>query len=125
VFLGEDRWYAVRIHGSMRPQIKFAAAYQVAPVSAITHIAPVRSIEPWKDTGKVVLTFDRQPPRGTVRGLAFGGIHAVSPAIFDLTTERGAFSIVDEPDVLYRVWPTAEMPGYFANSTPSVSASSR
>jgi hypothetical protein len=56
-FLKENRWYAVRIHGTMRPQIKYIAVYQVAPVSAITHIAPVRSIEPWEDTNKVVLNF--------------------------------------------------------------------
>jgi hypothetical protein len=56
-FLGENRWYAIRIHGTMRPQIKYIAAYQVAPVSAITHIAPVKSIEPWKDTGKFVVNF--------------------------------------------------------------------
>jgi hypothetical protein len=57
VFVGENRWYAVRIHGAMRPRIKYIAVYQVAPVSAITHIAPVRSIEPWKDTNKVVVNF--------------------------------------------------------------------
>ena len=57
VFLGEHRWYAVRIHGTMRPQIKYIAGYQVAPISAITHIAPVKSIESWKDTGKVVVNF--------------------------------------------------------------------
>lgn len=57
VFLKENRWYSVRIHGTMRPQIKYIAAYRVAPVSAITHIAPVRSIEPWKDTEKFVLNF--------------------------------------------------------------------
>src|SRR5216684_3161898 len=57
VFLKENRWYSVRIHGTMRPQIKYIAAYRVAPTSAITHIAPVRSIEPWKDTDKFVLNF--------------------------------------------------------------------
>jgi hypothetical protein len=31
--------------------------YQVDPVSAITYVAPVKSIEPWKDSGKVVLYF--------------------------------------------------------------------
>ena len=61
-FLGENRWYAVRIHGTMRPQIKFIAAYRVAPTSAITHIAPVKSIEPWRDTGKSVLNFS-EPAR--------------------------------------------------------------
>jgi hypothetical protein len=71
VFLGENRWYAVRIHGSMRPQIKYVAAYQVAPVSAITHVAPVRSIEPWKDTGKVVLNFAE--PAKEIRAIPMPG----------------------------------------------------
>ena len=57
VFLGENRWYQVRIHGSMRPQIRYVAVYQVAPVSAITYVAPVKSIERWKDTEKFVLNF--------------------------------------------------------------------
>lgn len=57
VFLGEDRWYAIRINGTMIPQIKHIAMYQVAPISAITHIAPVASIEPWKDSGKYVVNF--------------------------------------------------------------------
>lgn len=57
VFLGERRWYSVRIHGTMRPQIKHIAVYRVAPVSAITHIAPVKSIDPWKDGSKYALTF--------------------------------------------------------------------
>lgn len=56
-FLGENRWYAIRIHGTMRPQIKHIAVYRVAPISAITHIAPVSSIEPWKDTAKFVVNF--------------------------------------------------------------------
>jgi NDP-sugar pyrophosphorylase family protein len=34
-------------------------------------------------------------PTGEVRRLAFGGIHVVSPRIFELMTERGAFSILD------------------------------
>jgi hypothetical protein len=56
-YLGENRWYKIRIHGSMRPQIKYIAAYQVAPKMAITHIAPVKSIEQWKDSGKFVVNF--------------------------------------------------------------------
>jgi hypothetical protein len=57
VFLRENRWYSVRIHGTMRPQVKYIAAYRVAPISAITHIAPVRNIEVWKDSDKFVLNF--------------------------------------------------------------------
>ena len=56
-FLGENRWYAIRVNASMRDQIRWIAAYQVAPISAITHLAPVRNIEPFEDTGKVVVNF--------------------------------------------------------------------
>ncbi len=34
-------------------------------------------------------------PRGPVRTLAFAGIHACSPELLDLVTERGVFPIVD------------------------------
>jgi len=36
-----------------------------------------------------------RPPRGTVRALAFAGIHACAPRLLDLITERGVFPIVD------------------------------
>ncbi len=61
-FLGENRWYQIRIHGTMRRQIKHIAVYQVSPISAITHVAPVSSIEPWRDTGKFVVNFS-EPAR--------------------------------------------------------------
>jgi len=57
VFLGEDCWFAIRLNSSMIPKIKYIAAYQVSPVSAITHIAEVKSIEQWKDTNKYILHF--------------------------------------------------------------------
>jgi len=56
-FLRENRWYAIRMHSSMIPQIKHIAAYRVAPRSAITHTAPVIRIITWKDTGKYCLEF--------------------------------------------------------------------
>jgi hypothetical protein len=77
-FLGENRWHAIRIHGTMRPQIKYIAAYQVRPISAITHIASVSSIEPWGDTGKFVVNFSEPAreitpielvPKGRVKAL--------------------------------------------------------
>jgi len=57
VFLGENRWYAIRMHHSIIPRIKYIAVYQVAPVSAITHWTLVKNIEPWRDTGKFVVNF--------------------------------------------------------------------
>ena len=57
VFLGEDRWRAIRISGGMLPGIKYVAAYQVQPVSAVTHYAPVDRIEPYGEEGKYQLVF--------------------------------------------------------------------
>jgi len=61
-FIGENCWYQIRIHGSMIPKIKHVAAYRVAPKSAITHVAPVKSIEQWKNTNKYILHFS-EPAR--------------------------------------------------------------
>lgn len=57
VFLGEDCWYAIRISGGKRRSIKYIAAYQTSPISAITYYAEVESIEPYGDRGKYKLNF--------------------------------------------------------------------
>lgn len=57
VFLGQNCWYSIRIGGGMLQKIKHIAAYQTAPVSAITHHAPVERIEPYGDSGKYRLVF--------------------------------------------------------------------
>jgi len=57
VFLGENAWYAIRIGGGMLSRIKYIAAYQSSPVSAITHYAPVKQIEPYGDEGKYRVVF--------------------------------------------------------------------
>lgn len=76
-FLKENRWYAVRIHGAIRPQIKYIAAYQVAPQSAITYVAPVSSIEPWDNTKKFVVNFaEPARPIGPIPLLKHGKVKA-------------------------------------------------
>lgn len=57
VFLGQNAWWAIRISGGMIPKIKYIAAYQSQPISAITHVAPVARIEPYGDSGKYKLIF--------------------------------------------------------------------
>ena len=57
VFLGEDCWYAIRISGGMLPKIKYIAAYQSQPISAITHYASVDHIEPYGEGGKYKVVF--------------------------------------------------------------------
>jgi len=76
VFLDEDAWYAIRINSSMIPKIKYIAAYQVAPESAITHMATVRSVEQYRDTNKYIVHFAgkaekiKPVPLGKVKGKA-------------------------------------------------------
>ena len=57
VFLGENCWHAIRISSAMVERIKWIAAYQTAPVSAITHVAPVDRIERFKRTSKYIVHF--------------------------------------------------------------------
>lgn len=61
-YLGEARWRSVRMSSAMLERIRYCAAYQVSPVSAITHVAEVVRIERVRDTGKYELIFDG-PPR--------------------------------------------------------------
>ena len=79
VFLGQNCWHAIRIGGGMIDKIRYIAAYQTAPVSAITHIAPVDRIEPFGDGGKYRLIFSEpaseitpipfdDAPRGSMQG---------------------------------------------------------
>lgn len=77
VFRRENRWYKIRMHGSMIPRIKNIAVYRVAPESAITHIAPVSSIEQWPDTNKYVVNF-AEPAKeiGPIRLLPGGRVKA-------------------------------------------------
>lgn len=57
VFINENRWYALRIAGGKLDKIKYIAAYQGAPISAVTHYAPVKNIELFGDTGKYLINF--------------------------------------------------------------------
>ena len=70
VFLGEHCWYAIRISGGMLENIKYIAAYQTAPTSAITHYAPVERIEPYGEGGKYKVVFSE--PAKEIGPIAYG-----------------------------------------------------
>ncbi len=70
VFLGQNCWHAIRIGGGMLPRIKYIAAYQTAPVSAITHYASVDRIEPYGDEGKYRLVF-AEPAKSLTKPIPF------------------------------------------------------
>lgn len=57
-FLGENKWYSVRIKEDKIPQIKYVACYRAAPVSGITHYAKVKKIKQYEDTDKKEIIFD-------------------------------------------------------------------
>jgi hypothetical protein len=71
VFLGENAWYAIRISGGMLPRIKWIAAYQTNPISAVTHVAEVDHIEPYGESGKYKLVF-KGPARKLENIIPFG-----------------------------------------------------
>jgi len=56
-FLANNQWFAIRISAAMKERIKYIAAYQVAPVSAVTHIAEIAEIKPFQDSGKYLVLF--------------------------------------------------------------------
>jgi hypothetical protein len=56
-FINSNSWWSIRISSSMVERIKYIAAYQVAPISAITHVAEVAKIEKYKDTNKYIVYF--------------------------------------------------------------------
>ena len=70
VFLGENQWYSIRIGPEMLGRIKFIAAYQTAPVSAVTHYAPVERIEQVEGTRKYCLIFAQ--PAERIEPIPFG-----------------------------------------------------
>lgn len=67
VFLGQNSWYAIRISGGMIPKIKYIAAYQSAPESAVTYYAPIERIEPYGEEGKYRLFFS-EPAKTVPQG---------------------------------------------------------
>jgi hypothetical protein len=76
-FLGENCWYAVRVHSSMVPKLKYVSVYRKAPVSAITHVAPVDRVEQWKDTDKRIIYFSEPAHEiGPIKLVSKGGVKA-------------------------------------------------
>lgn len=71
VFLGENCWYYVSIAPGKVGQIKWCAGYQVAPVSAVTYLAPVARLELFGEHGEYKVIF-AQPATKLDRPIPFG-----------------------------------------------------
>tara|TARA_R110001583_G_C5642245_1_gene407953 strand:+ start:279 stop:1196 length:918 start_codon:yes stop_codon:yes gene_type:complete len=96
VFLGQNCWYAIRIGGGKLNEIKYIAAYQTAPISAITYYAEVDSIEAYGDGGKYKLIF--KAPAKKIGPIEFGNAKTGSlqgPRYTDLETLLKAKTVKD------------------------------
>lgn len=60
-FMTARAWWAVRVAAKHRDHLKWVAAYQVAPVSAVTHVARIDRLEPFGDEGKFKIVFSGDP----------------------------------------------------------------
>ncbi len=61
VAMGEKRFRAFRVAEWRKPALKWMAFYRAAPISAITHVAPISAIQPYGDTGKYEFLFSSVP----------------------------------------------------------------
>ena len=96
VFLGENCWYAIRISGGMLKKVKYIAAYQSQPVSAITHYAPVNRIEPYGDGGKYKVIFsEKAQPIGPIKFADAPSGSMQGPRYTSLSRLRSAKKIAD------------------------------
>jgi len=57
VFIGQNCWYEIRVSQDRLDKIKYIAAYQTIPESAVTYFAPIESIVPYGNDGKFKLIF--------------------------------------------------------------------
>jgi hypothetical protein len=62
-FLGKNRWYAIRISKKVIPHLKYIAIYLTAPTCQVTHYGRIRSIKPWRDSGKQIILLRDRPKR--------------------------------------------------------------
>jgi len=79
VFLSQNCWYWVRISEPKRKTLKYIAAYRPSPMSAISHVAEIESIEPYGPEGRYKINFKDKAklidpiPFGTAKSGAMQG----------------------------------------------------
>lgn len=61
IFMIERRWYGVRVDSRKATSLKWLAIYRSAPVSAVTHYAPIAGISEDPRTGR--MNFDLGEPK--------------------------------------------------------------
>ena len=54
-FLGNNRWYAIRLCEEVIANLKYIAIYVTSPEHRITHYGRIASIKPYQDSGKYMV----------------------------------------------------------------------
>lgn len=73
VFLNEHSWYYLRISSKKTEQLKYIAAYQPAPVSAVTHVAEIsKFVEVHNEKGQKRVKAIFKEPAKEISNIPFG-----------------------------------------------------
>lgn len=102
VFLEQNAWWAIRIAGGMLPKIRYIAAYQSQPVSAVTHFAPVDHIEPYGESGKYKVVFSE--PAKPIGPIPFGDAPPGSMQGTRYTSLKRLLTAKTVPELFTKSW---------------------
>ncbi|MBY0538405.1 hypothetical protein K2P47_03330 [Patescibacteria group bacterium] len=77
-FIKQDAWWAIRLSQEARERINYLAIYQKAPIGAVTHVAEIERIEPYKNSGKFIVYVKNKRTIGPIK-LDGGGKRGIAP----------------------------------------------
>jgi hypothetical protein len=84
-FIEQNAWWAIRLSQEARERLKYLAIYQKAPIGAVTHVAEIERIEPYKNSGKFILYLKNKQTVGPIK-IDGGGKRGIAPQAPRFTT---------------------------------------
>src|SRR2546428_11999356 len=65
-YVKNNAWWAIRLSQKAREKIRCLAIYQKNPIKEIKHVAEIKRIEPYKDTGKFIVYLSKKMRVGPI-----------------------------------------------------------
>jgi hypothetical protein len=65
-FVRNSAWWSIRLSQKARENLRYLAIYQKTPIKEIRHVAEIKRIEPYKDTGKFIVYLGRKMKVGPI-----------------------------------------------------------
>lgn len=84
-FIEQSAWWSIRLSQEARERLKYLAIYQKAPIGAVTHVAEIERIEPYKNSGKFILYLKNKQTVGPIK-IDGGGKRGIAPQAPRFTT---------------------------------------